>query len=312
MMPNEGKVISVNISDQKGTLKKPVPEILIDKNGVVNDAHAGNWHRQVSLLAREDIEIFSKSIGREISPGEFAENITVAGLDLSTAFILDRFRINKVELEVTQIGKECHGDSCAVFQQTGKCVMPKKGIFCRVVEPGKIRSGDEVEYFPKQLKFLIITLSDRAFAGEYEDRSGPRAKEILQEYFAAGKWHCSFNNVLLADDPDKLEKELKKAVKEEFDVILTLGSTGIGPRDIAPETIAGVCDKIIPGIMENIRIKYEKDKPSALLSRSIAAMSGKTQVYALPGSVKAVEEYLNEILKTLEHAIYMIHALDIH
>lgn len=311
-MSNKGKVVSVNISEEKGMIKKPVPEIIIDKNGVVNDAHAGIWHRQVSLLAQEDIEIFANAIGRRISPGEFAENITVKAPDLGKTFILDRFRINEVELEVTQIGKECHGDSCAIFQQTGKCVMPKKGIFCRVVNTGKIKPGDDIEYFPKAIKFLIITLSDRAFAGEYEDRSGPRAKQILQESFADKKWHCQFNSILLADDAEKLREELAGAVKEEADMIFTLGSTGIGPRDIAPETIAAVCDRTIPGIMENIRAKYGKDKPSALLSRSIAAIAGKTQIYALPGSVRAVEEYLSEILKTLEHAVYMIHGIDIH
>ena len=311
-MSNKGKVISVNVSAEKGTIKKPVPEILIGKNGVVNDAHAGKWHRQVSLLSQEDIEVFGMSIGRQISPGEFAENITIEGLDLNEVFILDRLRLNEAELEVTQIGKECHGDACAVFQQTGKCVMPKKGIFCRVIKPGMIKPGDAIEYFPKQLTFLIITLSDRASAGEYEDRSGPRAKQILQEYFADKKWHCQFNNVLLIDDAGKLREELSKAIKKDVDVIFTLGSTGIGPRDIAPETIISVCDKVIPGIMENIRIKYGNNKPSALLSRSIAAIAGDTQIYALPGSTKAVEEYLTEILINMEHAVFMLHGLDIH
>ncbi|MEJ2648780.1 MAG: molybdopterin-binding protein [Sedimentisphaerales bacterium] len=311
-MSNKGKVISVNVSAEKGTIKKPVPEILIGKNGVVNDAHAGKWHRQVSLLSQEDIEVFGMSIGRQISPGEFAENITIEGLDLNEVFILDRLRLNEAELEVTQIGKECHGDACAVFQQTGKCVMPKKGIFCRVIKPGMIKPGDAIEYFPKQLTFLIITLSDRASAGEYEDRSGPRAKQILQEYFADKKWHCQFNNVLLIDDAGKLREELSKAIKKDVDVIFTLGSTGIGPRDIAPETIISVCDKVIPGIMENIRIKYGNNKPSALLSRSIAAIAGDTQIYALPGSAKAVEEYLTEILINMEHAVFMLHGLDIH
>jgi len=311
-MSNKGQVISVNISREKGTVKQPVGEILIDKNGIVDDAHAGWWHRQVSLLCQEDIELFAKTIGREIVPGEFAENIAIAGIDLNHAAVLDRFRINEVELEVTQIGKECHDDACAIYQQVGKCVMPKKGLFCRVIKPGKVKAGDSIEYFAKQLRFLIITLSDRAFAGQYTDRSGPRAKQILQEYFANKRWHCQFNSVLLADDLDKLHQELTKAIKDEVDVIFTLGSTGIGQRDIAPETIVAVCDKTIPGVMENIRIKFGKDKPSALLSRSVAAIADKTQIYALPGSVRAVEEYLAEILKTLEHAVYIIHGLDIH
>jgi molybdenum cofactor synthesis domain-containing protein len=311
-MSNNGSVVSVNISEQKGTIKKPVAEILIDKNGIVNDAHSGSWHRQVSLLSQEDINNFIKTIGREISPGEFAENITIVGVDLNQAGMLDRFRIGQVELEVTQIGKECHGDNCAIFREVGKCVMPKKGIFCRVVNTGKIKSGDSVEYFPKCLRFLIVTLSDRAFKGQYTDRSGPRAKQILQEHFVNKKWHCKFNSALLDDDVDRLREELTNAIREGIDVIFTLGSTGIGPRDIAPETVSLLCDKTIPGIMENIRVKYGNDKPSALLSRSVAVITGKTQIYCLPGSVRAVEEYLSEILKTLEHAVFMMHGLDVH
>ncbi len=97
-----------------------------------------------------------------------------------------------------------------------------------------------------------------------------------------------------------------------MDVIFTCGSTGVGPRDIAPETVESVSEKTIPGIMENIRIKYGKDRPSVLLSRSVAAIAATTQIYTLPGSVRAVEEYLAEILKTLDHAILMIHGIDAH
>ena len=311
-MSNKGSVISVNISEQKGTIKQSVAEILIDKHGVVNDAHAGPWRRQVSLLSQEDIELFAKTIGRQIAPGEFAENITIAGIDLNQAAVLDRFRIDEVELQVTQIGKKCHGDACAIYQQVGKCVMPKKGLFCRVVNPGKIKAGDSIEYFPKHLRFLIVTLSDRAFAGQYTDRSGPRAKQILEKYFAGKRWHLQINNIILADDAEQLTEKLNDAIAGQVDVILTLGGTGVGPRDITPDVVTDVCDKVIPGIMENIRIKYGEQKPSALLSRSVAAIAGKTQIYALPGSVRAVEEYLTEILKTLEHTVFMLHSLDVH
>jgi len=94
--------------------------------------------------------------------------------------------------------------------------------------------------------------------------------------------------------------------------VITTGGTGVGPRDITPETVAGVFEKIIPGIMENIRMKFGQAKPNALLSRSVAAVGGQTQCYALPGSVRAVDEYMGEILKTLEHVIYMLHGLDVH
>ena len=188
----------------------------------------------------------------------------------------------------------------------------EKGLFCRVINPGKIKAGDSIEYFPKHLSFLIVTLSDRAFAGVYKDKSGPRARQILEEYFTDKRWHLQINNVVLADDAEQLTEKLNEAIDSQTDVILTLGGTGVGPRDITPDVITAVCDKVIPGIMENIRIKYGEQKPSALLSRSIAAIAGKTQIYALPGSVRAVEEYLCEILKTLEHTIFMMHGLDVH
>ncbi|MCK5000476.1 MAG: MOSC domain-containing protein [Anaerohalosphaera sp.] len=311
-MSNKGTVVSVNVSKQKGTIKLPVTQISLDQSGIIDDAHAGPWHRQVSLLAQEDIDIFAKETKKDIRPGEFAENITVSGIDLGRTAILDRFRIGQVDLEVTQMGKKCHGDKCAIYQEVGACVMPKKGLFCRVVQPGHIKPGDSVEYFPKKLSFTIITLSDRAFAGQYTDRSGPRAKLILQEHFADKRWHCRFNNILLDDNMDILSEELTKAIDDQVDVIFTLGSTGIGPRDIAPQTVTSLCERNIPGIMENIRVKFGNEIPSALLSRSVAAITGKTQIYTLPGSVRAVEEYLSEILKTLEHAVFMMHGLDVH
>lgn len=311
-MSVNGTVISVNISREKGTIKHPVPQISLDCNGIAGDAHAGLWHRQVSLLGQEDIDFFVEEVKREIRPGEFAENITTSGINLGKAAILDRFRIGNTELEVTQIGKHCHGEDCAIYREIGNCVMPKKGLFCRVINNGQIKSGDCIEHIPRPLDILIVTLSDRAFAGVYSDRSGPRAKQILEEHFAEKRWHLRIDNTILADDAERLNEKLKEAIARRVDVILTLGGTGIGPRDITPEVVRALCDKVIPGIMENIRIKYGSQKPSALLSRSVAAVAGQTQIYALPGSVRAVEEYLMEILRTLEHTIFMLHSLDIH
>src|SRR5512134_3527883 len=110
---NRAKVISVNISEKKGTVKHPVEEITITEAGVMNDAHAGNWHRQVSLLAMESVEKFSREAKRKINFGEFAENITTQGIALTQCAIFDRFQVGETELELTQIGKECHGTSCA-------------------------------------------------------------------------------------------------------------------------------------------------------------------------------------------------------
>jgi molybdenum cofactor synthesis domain-containing protein len=311
-MSRDLEVISVNVSDRKGTIKRPVERITIDVSGVVGDAHAGPWQRQVSLLSQESIERFSEKLGRKIMPGEFAENLTVAGLDFSAVAVLDRFRFGGVELEVTQIGKRCHGRGCAIFQEVGQCVMPAEGIFTRVVHGGELASSDRGEHLPRLLRFLILTLSDRAAAGAYEDRSGPRVVELLQNWLAGKRWHGLVEAKILPDDAGRLREEIERAKTAGVDVIITTGGTGLGPRDITPETAVALCDKLIPGIMENIRMKFGSANPSALLSRSIAGVAGNTQIYTLPGSVRAVEEYLGEILKTLEHAIFMLHGLDAH
>ena len=305
-------VVSVNLSTEKGTIKRPAEQIVVDERGVVGDAHAGAWHRQVSVLGRDSVERFEEVAGRKIAPGEFAENILVHGIDLREVAILDRFRIGDVELEVTQIGKECHGDTCAIFREVGTCVMPKEGIFCRVLHGGTVRPGDKLEYLAKTLAFKIITLSDRAYRGDYADKSGPRIRELLEEFLSGKRWHPAIDLVILPDDADRLRAELTSARESGVDVVLTTGGTGVGPRDITPDVVAQFCDKLIPGVMEHIRAKFGAEKPNALLSRSVAGVAGTTLVYALPGSVRAVEEYMGEIFKTLEHLIFMVHELDIH
>jgi molybdopterin adenylyltransferase len=309
---SKGTVTSVNVSTEKGTPKQSVPEITLELQGISGDAHAGPWHRQVSLLSSEDIQAFSRQMDKTLEPGAFAENITTQGLDLGNMAILDQIRCNEVLLEVTQIGKACHGDGCAIFREVGKCVMPKQGIFTRVIEPGILQPGAMIEHIERPLKIMLITLSDRASAGQYEDRSGPKAFEHLASYFEGTRWHVSLETHIMPDDATKLKEQLQTAVSQCFDVVFTLGSTGLGPRDIAPETATALCDKTFSSVMEFIRIKYGNDIPSTLLSRGIAGLAQQTLVYTLPGSIRAVEQYLDEILKTLEHAIGMIHGLDWH
>ncbi len=311
-MSTDARIVSVNVSHRKGTIKHPVEEIVLDELGVVGDAHAGKGHRQVSLLAKEAIDAFAAETGRSFAPGQFGENLTLSGMDLSGACLLDRLRIGQAELELTQIGKKCHGDVCAIFREVGRCVMPTHGVFCRVVHGGRVRPGDLVEHSPKILQILVITLSDRAFAGQYEDRSGPAARKIVEDFFTPTRWRCGIQSLLLPDDPGPLREELGRAIESGTDVVFTLGGTGVGPRDLAPEAIVAVSEKVLPGIMESIRVKFGSHQPRALLSRSVAAVAGKTQLYALPGSPRAVAEYLGEILKTLEHCLYMLHGLDVH
>ena len=137
-------VISVNISEKKGTIKHPVPEIRLKiRHGIVGDAHAGDWHRQISL-AEESVDSMRAASPVSLDAGVFAENINTRGIDLKSLPVGTHLRIGETEVRVTQIGKECHSD-CAIKQAVGKCVMPTEGIFAVVVREGTVRPGDELE-----------------------------------------------------------------------------------------------------------------------------------------------------------------------
>ncbi len=137
------EVVAVNISERKGIRKHEVPYIeLLPHHGIVGDAHAGDWHRQVSLLAEESIDTM-RALGLSLTAGAFAENINTIGISLKTLPVGTLLQIGPSVLRVTQIGKECHND-CAIKKATGKCVMPTEGIFCEVVIPGRVQKGDRI------------------------------------------------------------------------------------------------------------------------------------------------------------------------
>ena len=140
-----GKIIAVCTSPEKGMIKHDVREgLLLEELGIEGDAHAGFMHRQVSLIAVEDIRTMMEKLP-DLVPGSFAENLTTEGFDLSALKIGDRLKVGETILEVSQIGKECH-TKCEVFRKTGDCIMPKKGIFTRVIKGGKVKTGDTVRF----------------------------------------------------------------------------------------------------------------------------------------------------------------------
>ncbi len=306
------KVVSVNISEKKGTIKEPRESVTLSEIGIREDAHAGSWHRQISLLAQESIAKFELAAKRKINFGEFAENITTSGLELYKTAPMDRLIGDEIELMVTQIGKKCHGDNCAIFREVGNCVMPKEGIFARVLSGGILKAGMEFSFVPQIFKIAVITLSDRASVGIYEDKSGPYIRQLCETYFSPRYRRTEYSQELIGDNEAALEALVRKYSELKYDIILTTGGTGIGPRDITPDVVRPMLHKEIPGIMEMIRIKYGQSKPNALISRSIAGTIGNTLVYTLPGSTRAVQEYLDVILPTVEHSIYMMHGLDFH
>jgi molybdenum cofactor synthesis domain-containing protein len=170
------------------------------------------------------------------------------------------------------------------------------------------------EHFTKErpIRVQIITLSDRASAGEYEDKSGRRLKGHLEGYFESNELVYEATGQIMPDDKDTLEKALIDARESGVHAVFTTGGTGVGPRDITPDVILKIADKVIPGIMELVRYKYGADKPCALLSRTVAAVLGSTIVYALPGSTKGVDEYTEEVMKSFDHVLCVLHELEVH
>jgi MOSC domain-containing protein YiiM len=139
------KVVAVNISEKKGEMKKPIPVgIFIEDFGLEGDAHAGKWHRQVSLLGQESIDKMIKMGAPGLTPGNFAENITTEGICLYELLVGTKLKIGETLQEVTQIGKKCHS-GCEISKQVGDCVMPREGIFTIVLKGGAIKAGDDIE-----------------------------------------------------------------------------------------------------------------------------------------------------------------------
>jgi molybdenum cofactor synthesis domain-containing protein len=163
---------------------------------------------------------------------------------------------------------------------------------------------------PEKFKVHVITLSDRAHAGSYRDLSGPAVVKYVKYALTAAGWKHEITATIIPDDEVALRAALTAA--PQYDLIITTGGTGIGPRDITPDVVRPLLTKELPGIMEQIRVKYGTKNPKALLSRAVAGTIGTTLVYTLPGSLKAVHEYMAEIVKTLEHTVYMVYGVDVH
>lgn len=178
-----GKIQAVCISDVRGIAKRVVPEGLFKVDwGIEGDAHAGHWHRQVSLLGLESIEDFRRR-GGNVEFGAFGENLVVDGFIFSTLPVGTLLRCGDVLLEITQIGKACHSH-CAVYEAVGDCIMPREGVFAKVLEGGVIRIGDEMEVVERVGKrpyqAAVITLSDKGSQGLRQDESGPVIAERLK------------------------------------------------------------------------------------------------------------------------------------
>lgn len=305
MKNRQGIIKALCVSEKRGTIKKPVDEILLVENfGLKGDAHAGNWHRQVSLLSYDKVEEFNAK-GGMATAGAFGENILVAGIDFRCLPVGSILRSGSVVLKMSQIGKECH-THCEIFKRVGDCIMPREGVFATVVEGGVLHLGDTIQVdLPSAsapMRAAVMTLSDKGFRGERIDTSGPRAVELLQQ---AG--YEIVETVLLPDEQKLIEKELKRlADQRQVDLIITTGGTGMSIRDCTPEATLAVATRNVPGIAEAIRAGSMQITKRAMLGRGASVLRNNTLIVNLPGSKKAVEESLELVLPELEHGLKIL------
>jgi molybdenum cofactor synthesis domain-containing protein len=243
--------------------------------------------------------------GLKLKPGAFGENLVVDGLDMDDLGVGSRLRAGPVLLELTQIGKVCH-TRCAIYYTTGDCIMPRTGLFARVLAGGVLHSGMPVEVLSKvpraRIQAAVITVSDRCFAGTTVDTAGPAVAELLQnEVQARIAWADTE-----PDEAEQISETLIDFCDRRVDLVITVGGTGIGMRDVTPEATRKVIDRELPGIAEAMRAASAKCTPNATLSRAIGGVRRETLIVNLPGSRQAATENLAAILPMLPHAVKML------
>lgn len=300
-----GKVVAVCVSSERGTQKQNVGSgRFVVGWGIEGDAHAGRWHRQVSMLGLDQIAAFNAR-GAGVEPGAFGENLVVEGFEFRALPVGTLLRCGGVLLEITQIGKECH-NHCEIYRRMGDCIMPREGVFARVLCEGVIRVGDEMAVEARQgvrpWQSAVITLSDKGARGERMDESGPAIAGRLK---AAG--YEVLEQLLIADDAEMLKKQLcRLADQRQLDLVLTTGGTGFSPRDVTPEATLAVAERSAPGIAEAIRAASLAVTSRAMLSRGAAVIRGKTLIINLPGSPKACMESMDVFLDVVPHGLELL------
>ena len=273
----EGIIKAICISEQKGTEKHPVQDIDIIKNhGLENDAHAGKWHRQVSLLSYEKREEF-KAKGADVEDGAFGENLLVSGIEFTSYPVGTQFKV-------------------------GQCIMPHLGVFTRVIHGGHICVGDTVEVIENKdsrMRVAVLTLSDKASTGQRKDESGPLIEKIMTEY----GYNVTSVTVIADDENEIVSQLINLSDRCQNDLILTTGGTGLSIRDVTPEATMKVMTRNVPGISEALRYESMKYTNKAMLSRGASVLRNQTLIINLPGSPKAVKESLDIILGPLKHGL---------
>jgi molybdopterin adenylyltransferase len=300
-----GRIEALCVSASKGQKKSPVTAAqFVADRGIAGDAHAGSGHRQISILAAEDIESMRRRSLPDLKYGDFAENVVVSGVDLAVLGPGSRLRLGQeAELTVTQLGKTCH-QRCAIFYQAGDCIMPRLGVFARVLEGGVVETGDaftvSLEVARARMQAVVLTISDRCSRGEAVDTAGPAVARLLETAFGAHIYAAR----ILPDDREQIIERLRHySDGHSIDLVLAVGGTGFAPRDVTPEAVAAVIERPTPGLDEAMRHASAEKTPAAMLSRAVSGIRAETLIVSLPGSERAAVENLQAILPALGHGL---------
>ncbi len=297
------QLTAICTSPRKGTAKARVEQArLMAGHGIEGDAHAGPWHRQVSMLDEASITEMRQA-GANIDDGAFGENLIVDGLAVHELGIGSEIAIGSARLAVTQIGKACH-KPCIIFHTVGRCIMPARGVFMEVVESGDVACGDEVRVTRALgrdvIQVAIVTVSDRSSRGERADGSGPALAERVVAELGANVAATK----VVPDDQQAIVEVLRDLTSRKgLDLVLTTGGTGCAPRDVTPEATRQVVTREVPGLAEQMRAQSLLITPRAMLSRGIAGIAERCLVINLPGSPKAAVENLRAVAAVLPHAV---------
>lgn len=305
-------VAGLSISEAKGQPHTTLEALTVTSNGIEGDRHHGPGLRQVSMMHDTVVAHCFPDATNGSRAGLGQENILLAGKGLAEVRLLDTFEMGDALLEITQVGTKVNATGTPLCSADSRCLLSDFGVFGRVLHGGTIETGYPIRHQQRLLRAHVITVSDRASRGAYEDKSGPAIRAMVEDWGVANHWGCWIESQIIPDEREAIATALENARQSEVDLVITTGGTGVAPRDITPDVVTEHADRLIPGIMEHIRVKYGADMPMALTSRGVAAVMGQGLVYTLPGSVKAVPEYLGEIFKTLEHLLFLLKGVDPH
>ena len=301
-----GSVKSVNRSYEKATIKHAVDSVQIDITGISQDVDAGQWHRQIGILAWEDIAEFARKNNRTIAPGELGEHITLQKVEVNKMQLFDRLLVGGVELEVTQVAGDKH-----TAGERGT-LLENKGVFARVIKSGTVQVGDHVELNHKYFALHLLIVSDGGSRHFYRKRTGELIKEMLMDFCKAHFPNFSLKQSVVINDEQVLTREFYRSKQLKHDLFFTVGGTGWGKHDITTATLRNLLTREMSGIMQWVKGEYGAQNPAIFLSDALAGIADDMLVFSLPGNLSAAKEYMQELAPLLKDIVLNFNGIDIY